>query len=481
MFILIPIVLFGWLGIVFFLFKHLPPHRALIISFVTAYLFLPVYSYPIPGLPAYGKMSATCYAVLFSAIFLDWYYVKLFRPSLIDLPMLVWCTCPFMSSMMNGLGAYDGFRAASEQIAYWGVPYFFGRLYLGNLAGLKALAIGMLAGGVVYAPLCLFEFRMSPQLHTMLYGVPVNDYAFMQSIRKGGYRPILFNVHGLSVALWMALVTIIGIWLWQSGTLTRLWRISIHHLIGGLTAVVIIIQSTGAWLYLLLSFAILITIRFLRTTLLVLVLVATIASYLYVATTGAFNGDQLVQLVSSTINPERAQSLEFRFDNEKNLITKARQRMLFGWAGWGRSRVYNEYGLDVSVTDSFWVMTFGTTGVFGLTAVTTVILLPVVLLTYYYPAKTWLHPKIAPAAAIAIVLVFYMMDNLVNSMGNSVYVLAIGSLSGLIAQELRSEQLGLTGINLQVSEEFLQNQRTLQQALIAPEHTPSKPNRYLSS
>ncbi|OUC11642.1 MAG: hypothetical protein B0A82_25885 [Alkalinema sp. CACIAM 70d] len=455
MFILIPITLFGWLGVVFFLFKHLPTHRALVISFVTAYLFLPVYAYLIPGLPAYGKMTATCYAVCVAGILLDWHYIKSFRFSLIDIPIAVWCICPFITSIDNGLGAYDGFRAFSEQFAYWGVPYFFGRLYLGHFTGLRTLAVGIVAGGFAYAPLCLFEFKMSPQLHQMIYGIPVNNYAFLQSIRKGGYRPILFNVHGLSVALWMSIATIIAIWLWQSGSLKTLWNISIGKIISFLTFVVIIIQSTGAWLYLILSIAVIVSVKFLRTSILMIALVLTVSGYLYVATTGYFNGDQIVRFFSTAVNPDRAESLQFRLDQEKLLVAKARQRIVWGWGGWGRARVFNEYGYDVSVTDSFWVIIFGTMGLMGIFSIIVLIFLPILLFTYYFPAKTWLHPKIAPAAAIAMSLICFMTDNLVNNMGNTVYVLALGSLSGVIAVEIEPKVTGKKGINLKTAEQFL--------------------------
>ncbi|MGI0491581.1 O-antigen ligase family protein [Alkalinema pantanalense CENA528] len=474
MFILIPITLFGWLGVVFFLFKHLPPQRALVISFITAYLFLPVYAYLIPGLPAYGKMTATCYAVCASAILLDWYYVKTFRPSWIDIPMLVWCTCPFITSLDNGLGAYDGFRAASEQCAYWGVPYFFGRLYLGNLTGLRTLAVGIVAGGFVYAPLCLFEFRMSPQLHLWIYGIPVNDYAFQQSIRKGGYRPFVFNLHGLSVALWMSIATIIGIWLWQSGTLKTIWNISIKKIVSFLLFVVIIIQSTGAWLYLLLSIAVMVIARFLKTSVLMTLLMGLVCTYLYTATTGSFNGDQITNFFSTAVNPDRAESLQFRLDQEKALVTKARKRIVFGWGGWGRARVFNEYGKDVSVTDSFWVIVFGTNGLMGIASITTVMFLPIVLFIYYFPAKTWFHPKIAPAAAISMSLICFMTDNLVNNMGNTVYVLALGSLSGLIATEIEPEYMGKGGISVQTAEQLLPPTNRLQPQYLESNHSFSR-------
>lgn len=445
MFLFVPLLLFGWIPVVIFLYRYLLPQRALVISFVAAYLFLPVYDYLLPGLPAYGKMSATCYATLIAILCYDINILKKFRPSLIDIPMLFWISSALISSITNGLNLYDGFRAASEQIIIWAIPYFLGRVYLNSLSGLRQLAIGIFTGGILYAPLCLIEFKMSPFLHAKVYGIAANDYAWGQSIRKGGYRPVLFTVHGLSVALWMMAATLIGVWLWQSGSLHRFCNISMKWLVPPLLFIMVLIQSSGALLYLILSLIALYIAKWLRTSLMVILIIGMISSYLYIATTGNFDGDQIVTFISTAINPERAQSLEYRLDNEKALVAKARQRMIFGWAGWGRSRIYNEWGLDASVTDSWWVIVFGVNGIFGLVSGTTVLLLPVVLFIFYYPAKTWSHPKIAPTAAIALVLVSYMIDNLFNAMTMPVFVLGVGGLSGLMAKELEADSSGRDG------------------------------------
>ena len=456
---LIPLIFFGWPPFVIFLYWCLPPRRALVISFITAYLFLPVYDYVLPGLPPYGKMSATCYATVIAVLCYDIKCFKSFRPSVIDLPMLFWCSAPFIASVMNGLGPYDGFRATSERIMLWVIPYFFGRVYLNSLSGLRELAIGIFAGGLIYVPLCLLEFKISPILHARVYGIAVSEHAWGQSIRKGGYRPILFTVHGLSVALWMMAATLIGVWLWQSGSLKRFWNISMKWLVLALLFIMVLIQSTGALLCVILGLVALFTAKWLRSSIVVLLLIGMISSYLYVGTTGNFNGDQVIAAVSTAINPDRAESLQFRLDQEKGLVVIARQRMMFGWAGWSRSRIFNEWGKDVSVTDSFWVIVFGSTGLYGIVSGVVMLLLPTVLFTYYYPARTWSHPKIAPAAAIAVVLVNYMIDNLANALTMPVFVLAVGGLSGLVAKELESDHLGNDGITFSVADNFLTESR----------------------
>ena len=72
------------------------------------------------------------------------------------------------------------------------------------------------------------------------------------------------------------------------------------------------------------------------------------------------------------IDQARAQSLAFRFSHEDVLLEHARERPVFGWGSWGRNRVFNEQGQDVSVSDGTWIIEFGVGGwvryisVFGL-------------------------------------------------------------------------------------------------------------------
>ena len=44
------------------------------------------------------------------------------------------------------------------------------------------------------------------------------------------------------------------------------------------------------------------------------------------------------------------------------LAAKAMRRPVFGWGGWGRSRVHDEWGTDLSITDGLWIIQFGQLG-----------------------------------------------------------------------------------------------------------------------
>ena len=437
---LVYIVMYGWIPVVLYLFRWLPPQRALIVSFIGAWLFLPMAHFPLPVFPEYTKMSATCYGVLLATVVFDIQRFRSFQLSWLDLPMLVWCICPFVSSITNDLGWYDGIAALNQQTTTWGVPYYLGRLYLNDLDGLRKLAIGIFAGGIIYIPLCWLEIRLSPLLHLTVYGF-LSRENLANEVRYGGYRPTVFMETGLMVGAWMMAATLLGLWLWHTGVIKQLWGIPARWLLVALLVTFVLLKSTGAWFLLATGLVILFVTKRLHTSLLVLTLITIISSYIYLGASGSFSGDQIVSVVSSGVNEERASSLKFRFDNEKLLSDKARQKMVFGWGGWGRSRVYNEWGKDISITDSLWIIAFGTKGAIGLISLTASLLLPVFAFVQGFPANLWSNPRVAPAAALAVLLVLYMFDCILNAMVNPIYTLACGGIAGLVLKQVKTSKV----------------------------------------
>ena len=429
------IVMTAWLPIVFYLFKRFKIQEAVIISFIVAWLFLPQRAgFVFPGLPDYERMSATVYSIFLATVVYDFQRIDKFNFSWIDIPMLVWCVCPLFSSISNGLGVYDGISASLGQTIAYGGPYFIGRIYLNNLAGMRKLAIGIFIGGLAYVPLCLYEIRFSPQLHRIIYGYHGNP-SFVQTKRYGGFRPTVFMQHGLSVGMWMMAATLVGIWLWKTGSLKQLYSISMRWLVAALLITFILTKSTGAYGLLLLGVAVLFIAKQFRTSIALLLTVFFMAFYLQqnVSANVSFSEQIITTLNSFNVPEERILSLKYRFDNEELLGDKARERIIFGWGGWARNRVYDynwrgEY-VDVSTTDSLWIITFGTNGLVGLISLYASVLVPVLSFIWYYPALYWSHSKISSTVAIVVVVTLYMIDCLVNDQPNPVFTFATGGIS----------------------------------------------------
>ena len=99
------LALFIWIPIVVGFFVFLPPRKAVVVSFIAAWLALPNIGFNLPGMPDYTKMTATVVAVLLCMMIFDQRRLFSLRPRWYDLPMIVWCLCPFVSAITNDLGA----------------------------------------------------------------------------------------------------------------------------------------------------------------------------------------------------------------------------------------------------------------------------------------------------------------------------------------------------------------------------------------
>jgi hypothetical protein len=426
------IALLGWIPVMLVIFAALPPRRATITSFLAAWMFLPERAgYAIQGLPDYDKVSATCAGILLATFIFDLQRLTRFRPHWLDLPMLIWCVAPFLSSVANGLGAYDGMSGVIRQTTLWGLPYFIGRLYFSDLQGLRELAIGIFIGGLVYVPLCWLELRMSPQLHNWVYGY--HQHLFIQAIRGSGYRPMVFMQHGLMVAMWMATASLIGVWLWRTKALRQLFGIPVSWLVIVLLITTVLCKSIGALILLAVGAGLLYAVPLLKTRR--IVYVVAVVPLLYVgARCVGWNGSELVSAAELFAPAKRVESFAARLSNEDLLARRALQRPVFGWGGWGRNRVQDEFtGEDRAVTDSLWIIAFGTYGAIGLVAAQAFLLVPTLVAVRRVPVSYWRHPNAAPLVVLTLVLLLYLLDNLLNAMINPIFLLAAGGVAAVAA------------------------------------------------
>lgn len=431
--LIVPLAMFGWIPAVSLFFHRLKPQLAASVSFCAAWMFLPEAKFPLKGLPDLTKITVSCIGIVMASYVFDSKRLESFRVSAVDLPIMLWCSSPLLSSLANGLGAYDGISESMYQSFTWGLPYFVSRMYFNNLEGLEILGKTVFWGGIIYIPLCVIEMVMSPQLHRITYGF--HQHSFLQTIKGNGFRPMVYMEHGLMVAMWMVTASLLGLGLLHARKLPRaIFGIPSWVLVLGLVLITSSLRSMGALVLMMIALVGVWLSIVLKTRLIALVLLLIPPTYMMTRINGWWTGEGLVQFIAEKVSPERAQSLEFRLDNENILIDRALEAGLFGWGGWGRSRVFDEDGKDISVTDGLWIITLGTRGVYGLTFLNIAIVLPLILFFYRYHPDQWKRPDLRVPAVFLFILLIYMTDNLLNAMVNPVFMLFNGGLNSCLIQ-----------------------------------------------
>ena len=428
--------LFGCVPGIIVLFALMPARKAAATALIASWLVLPPLRIDIPGLPDFTKLSAASLGMLLGTLFFGIGNIFAFRPRWFDLPPLLWCLCPIASSLSVGLGLYNGMSASMVQFLYWGLPYFFGRLYFCDPKGLRLFASAIVVGGLSYVLPCLWEIRMSPQIMKYVYG-----FGSWQGARYGGYRPYVFFATGLELGMWMTAASLTAWWFCRCGVLKTFGPFSF-----GKTALPVLLGTTvlcrsGGALVLLLEgvFLLWASTRF-KTKMLLWALVLVAPVYFAVRIPNLWSGAQLVDLIERYVDPERAESLAYRFKCENRLVARALQRQVFGWGTTGGSAAYfdddpKSYSTTVP-TDGLWIITLGTKGYVGLVLLYLVIELPLILFLRRFPVQLWDQPQLAPAALAATLLGLYMVDCLLNGFINIVYVSLAGGLISVVPAQL---------------------------------------------
>lgn len=420
--------LIAWIPITLVLFALLSPRRAVLASVIGGTLFLPIYAIDLPG-PDLTKFAAATVPALLGAIVFDWGRFARLRPNRIDLAVVAMILGAVATSVMNGIGLYDGLIFAIDAARDFGAPYLLGRAYFGDREGLRELAVAIFLGGLVYLPLCAWEIRMSPQLHDHLYGF--KQHKFGQTWRFGGYRPMVFMQHGLAVGSWMACAAVAGLWLWWGRSMRTIWGFPVGLLVAAQWFMVGLVKSGNGWFMAALGLAAMIWTRGLWSRLAFAAAIVAAPTYMVARGTDAWDGWPLPDIARTVLNEDRARSLEGRLFHETQLAEKARERPVLGWGAWGRNRITDEYGEDESVTDGLWIIVFGQRGLVGIVGLTVAMLGGAAVVAWRLRGRKLVEASWAPAAAMVVIVGLVMIDNLFNAMLNPVYTLAAGGLATL--------------------------------------------------
>ncbi len=438
------VMLFSWPLVAVVLFRALPLQKALIWTILGGYLVLPsATGVDVPLIPDIDKSLVPALSALFLCM--------IFAPkselepdsagrtarflTFALLGLLV--TTPLLTVLQNpepiiagevfvpGLEIYDAFSMISTVLVTI-VPFWIGLRYLNTREGHKLLLQAFVFGALVYSFPALFEIRMSPQLHNWFYGFFPHD--FIQHIRAGGFRPVVFLSHGLLLGIFLCMAVLSALILWREAL--REGRRAAGWLFAAiwLAIVLFVSKNFGALgIAVVLSALVIFTGRRVQMTFAVSVAVV-VMLYPMLRGAGFIPVDAIYEFAGS-INQERADSLKYRLDNEDALLAHANEKPLFGWGSWGRNQLYDERtGEMVSVTDGIWIILIGVYGWLGYIAHFGLLTLPIL---YYFLRRKQFGPSLI-TPGLVLVLSATLIDLIPNAgLVNYVWLMA-GGLTGYV-------------------------------------------------
>ena len=346
---------------------------AVIMTILGGFMILPVSTViDLPLFPAMGQQTLPVLSAILGCFFIKRQRIMYFKGlGRLKYLLLLFVSVPFITVFLNsdsfvmggrylpGLVLYDGLSFAINQFLII-TPFFIGRQFFKSYDEQITLFKLLVLAGLLYSVLMLFEVRMSPQLHTWVYGY--FPHSFLQQYRFGGFRPVVFMGHGLLVAMFAAVVAVSALVLWNNKV--RVKQFSSKLIAYYFLVVLVMCKSLAAILYGAMAFVALKFTSSKQQYRIALIIASLTMLYPIMSIMHIFPHDTVVELAES-IDADRAHSIKYRFDNEDILLAHGRDRFWFGWGGWGRNRVYNDAGVDVSVTDGKWILSFGQFGFFA--------------------------------------------------------------------------------------------------------------------
>ena len=439
-----------WPFVTWAMWRHLDAGRALIWTILAGYLALPpLTALNLPLIPDLDKVSIPNLMALFCAVYLLKDRISFLPNGILGkILILFYVLSPFGTVLTNddplifeqatiqGMRIYDSVAAVANQ-AIALLPFFLARRYLGTPEGIRAILVALIFAGLVYSVPMVIESQLSPQLNVWIYGFFQHD--FFQTIRQGGYRPVVFLPHGLWVAFFALMCMLSATILLRSAAPEA--RPKAVMVLAYLFAMVLVSKSAGPLVYAF-GAAPLILFASPRVQIAVAVALATIVM-IYPLLRGA----HLVPLddimaIANGVSPERAASLQFRIDNEELLLARGQERPWFGWGGYGRSFVHDPvYGKIVNIADGAWIIVLGIYGWIGYLAEFGLTALPLFLLgrEVLLQDKANLSPYVA---GLALILAANMVDLLPNATHIPFTWLISGALLGEVERLVRLRKAG---------------------------------------
>jgi hypothetical protein len=429
-------VAFAWLvflGAPLWAFLHVLGRRATSASIaagvIFAWLAMPLMRVNVPLLPDLEKETLVVGAVLAGMLAAGRRLPRGVGLGLADVAVAVLCVAPFCASVANGLGVFDGISSALRHVFVFAVPYAIGRIAFADARSLRDLARFTALGALCYLPPILLESRMAPQLHQWVFGMPGRvgweTADFYGPLR---WKPSVFLQSPLELTLLMGMGAMAAWWLWRLGE-RRIGPVPIRLAVPAAAFATLMGKSLGGVTLTFAGVASMWLVARRGGRVLLLALLCAVPLYIGLRASGAWDGMSFIRFLETNVSERRAESFLTRIVNENILVEKALEQPLFGWGGWGRNRVYDEEGNDISITDGFWVITLGTYGWVGLGGWLALFFFAIVPLLARWRSRGFQRLRAGPALWGVLAVLLHSIDCIANAMLNPLYYILLGALA----------------------------------------------------
>jgi hypothetical protein len=448
-----------WIPLAIVLFFVMKPDKAARVTIFGGLLFLPeLVSFKIPMGPALSKQSIPYLGALIGYAIRDPNRVFRRPKKLAVLGVLALFLVggigtaltnrdpvkigKWVHVLLPAMKVNDGIYLALSGILEFALPLFAGVVMVRNVKDLEDLLRFLVKAGLVYVPLALLEIKVSPQLHNWIYGY--HQHEFVQTMRFGGWRPMVLMAHGLTVAIFFAVCVLAATTLARLPR-QRIWGLSARNAALVLALTLLLCKSTGAIIYAAVLAPIIWLGSYNMKRRLAVVLGVTVLLYPSLRGADLFPVDA-VKSLGMMVNTERAGSMAYRFTNEDELLKHARKRPVFGWGFYDRNEGFDEWGKVETVTDGEWIIVMGVNGFVGFFTMFGLVLWPL-FVAGRRMRKVYDKADRRLISGLSLIVAMCAVDLLPNSLASNYPCLLAGALlsaAAALKQEVRQEYLAPT-------------------------------------
>lgn len=443
------LALFLWPVVSIMLFAAMGREKGLIWSVVAGFLLLPEsIEIDLPGLPPYNKNFAVSLGICLGAVLFwnkkswpddpefveDGRFLRFFIGMLIltILVQIVMTVQNNTNQLFFAGSRFDRVRQAlsnrdmiSMFAAYFTpmVPFFLAWRWLKSSRHHRQILVAMTITGCIYAVLAMIEMRFSPRMNISVYGYFQHDWR--QHIRGGQFRPVVFLQHGLWLAFFLLTAALSAYALVKDGK----GKAMVGYLAAALwiTAVLLISPNLGAALLLFLFVPVLMVARVIQVRVMWAVALIFLA-FPAVRQAELLPLEGFLDLISK-ISEERAASLQFRLENEDDVLQRAAEKPFFGWGGWARWRIIDHRGVSTTVSDGEWIIVLGERGWVGYLGYFGILTAPLLLLARTARRRPLPHTTAAMGLITAANLIYLVPNSVLSPIG----WMMSGAIAGFIA------------------------------------------------